>query len=151
MRNALTLQQSLHEGRLQVHGGFRSARYDAASGAFVVEASEGRALSAPWLVNATSFSMDVDASADPLVRQLCGQGQARAHALVGFDLDFATGCLLDRDGRRVPQVSVLGSLAAGTYFWTTSMEVNARLAQGQAVRLASECALAGASATSRTP
>ena len=151
MRNALTLQQSLHEGRLQVHGGFRSARYDAASGAFVVEASEGRALSAPWLVNATSFSMDVDASADPLVRQLCGQGQARAHALGGFDLDFATGCLLDRDGRRVPQVSVLGSLAAGTYFWTTSMEVNARLAQGQAVRLASECALAGASATSRTP
>lgn len=141
MRNALTLQQALHEGQLHVHGGFRSARYDAAGGAFVVETGDGQpALAAPWLVNATSFSMDVQASADPLVRQLCAQGQARPHALGGFDLDFATGCLLDRDGRPVPQVSVLGSLAAGTYFWTTSMEVNARLAHGQAVRLARECA-----------
>ncbi|WP_144636261.1 FAD/NAD(P)-binding protein [Bordetella genomosp. 13] len=140
MRNALTLQQALHEGSLHVHGGFRGARYDAALGVFKVQAGDGRPeLGAPWLVNATSFSMDVETSADPLVRQLCGQGHARAHPLGGFDLDFDTGCLRDRDGRRVAQVSVLGSLAAGTYFWTTSMEINMRLAHGQAMRLARAC------------
>jgi hypothetical protein len=32
----------------------------------------------------------------------------------------------------------LGSLAGGTYFWTTSMDVNARLARDQARRIAAE-------------
>lgn len=137
MRNALTLQALLRDGRLQVHGGFRSAGYDAARGEFAVQTRAGE-LRAPWLINATSFSLDVGTTADPLVRQLCDEGHARAHALGGFDLDFDTGCLRNAEGGRVDAVSVLGSLAAGTYFWTTSMEVNARLAQGQAARLAEQ-------------
>lgn len=39
-------------------------------------------------------------------------------------------------GQVVAGVSVLGSLAGGTYFWTTSMDVNARLAREQAERIA---------------
>ncbi|MPT25940.1 MAG: hydroxyacylglutathione hydrolase [Achromobacter sp.] len=135
MRNALTLQTLLHEGRLHVHGGFRDVRFEAARNGFVIQAAPGE-LRAPWVINATSFSLDVASTADALVRQLCEDGIARAHGLGGFDLDFDTGCLLDTHGRRVDAVSVLGSLAAGTYFWTTSMEVNARLAAGQARQLA---------------
>jgi hypothetical protein len=33
-------------------------------------------------------------------------------------------------------MSALGTMASGTYFWTNAMEVNARLAKGQATRLA---------------
>lgn len=137
MRNALTLQALLHEGRLRVHGGFREVAFDAAQGGFRVRAGSGE-LRVPWLINATSFSLDVATTADPLVTQLCEEGHARPHPLGGFDLDFDTGCLRDAQGARVDAVSVLGSLAAGTYFWTTSMEVNARLAQGQAVQVAQE-------------
>lgn len=135
MRNALTLQALLHTGQLQVQGDFREVTFDAAQGVFAVRTGRGE-LRAPWLINATSFSLDVSTTTDPLVAQLCQDGHARAHALGGFDLEFDTGCLLDAQGERVDAISVLGSLAAGTYFWTTSMEVNARLAQGQAVQVA---------------
>jgi hypothetical protein len=38
-------------------------------------------------------------------------------------------------------VSLLGSLATGTYFWTVSLDVNSRLALEQAQRLVREGAL----------
>ncbi|MFC4276293.1 FAD/NAD(P)-binding protein [Achromobacter aloeverae] len=145
MRNALTVQGLLKRGQLRVEAGFRDVRYDAARGLFEIAcgtAEGGGTLGAPWLVNATSFSMDVEGTSDPLVKRLLADGHARAHPLGGFDQDFETGCLRDADGRIVSQVSVLGSLAAGTYFWTTSMEVNARLALGQAERLAREMRVA---------
>ena len=47
------------------------------------------------------------------------------------------------NGRRVPQVYVLGSLAAGTYFWTNAMNVNARLATSAVRALLSELAPTG--------
>lgn len=135
MRNALTLQQLMHQDRLHVHGGFRSVKYDAAQGRFIADLGTS-AVSAPWLVNATSFSMNVSDCADPMINTLRHNGHAQAHPLGGMDLDFDSGCLLDRDGRKVEAITVLGSLAAGTYFWTTSMEVNARLAAGQAQQIA---------------
>ena len=142
MGNALILQRLLHDGRLHVQGGFQSVRYDAASGEFVLAHGTGE-LRAAWLINATSFSMTVATSDDPLMRQLCADGLARAHPLGGLDLDFDTGCLIDDEGRPVDSITVLGSLAAGTYFWTTSMEINARLAAGQADRIAAALAARG--------
>lgn len=139
MRNALTLQKLIHDGRLRIEGGFHAVTYDAATQEFVV-ATQNAEIRAPWLVNATSFSLDVAATDDPLVRQLCSDGYARPHPLGGFDLDFDTGCLIGAKGERIDAVSVLGSLAAGTYFWTTSMEINARLALGQARDIAQACA-----------
>ncbi|MEI2415875.1 FAD/NAD(P)-binding protein [Orrella sp. JC864] len=149
MQNALVLQKLLHQGRLQVRGGLRAVRHEPASGRFVLRTASGDAAAAPWLVNATSFSTDVRATRDALVRQLLDERYAAADELGGFALDFDTGCLLAPDGDRQAAVSVLGSLAAGTYFWTTSMDVNARLALGQAERLAAE--LAPHAAARQTP
>lgn len=141
LRNALNVQALLRTGRLRVHGGFEQAAFDAHADRFVVRAG-GHVLRARWLINATSFSLDVGGAADPLVRQLCDQGHARPHPLGGFDLDFDSGCLIDTQGQVVRAISVLGSLAAGTYFWTTSMEINARLALGQARQVATAlCAM----------
>jgi hypothetical protein len=42
------------------------------------------------------------------------------------------------DGSINADISVLGTMAAGTYFWTNSMDVNARLARGVAGRLVQE-------------
>lgn len=134
MRNALTLQTLLRADRLRVHGGFQGVTKSGGEGFEVKAGTE--VVRAPWLINATSFSLDVGSTNDALVRNLCDAGYARAHPLGGFDLDFDTGCLIDAVGVRVDAVSVLGSLAAGTYFWTTSMEINARLALGQARQVA---------------
>ncbi len=145
MRNALTVQKLLNQGQLRVESGFRGVRYAPERDRFEIACggSDGDSVaSAPWLINATSFSMDVQNTSDPLVMRLLA-GHASAHPLGGFDQDFDTGCLRDSQGRIVTQISVLGSLAAGTYFWTTSMEINARLALGQAERLARElCGIA---------
>lgn len=135
MRNALTLQTLLHQERLTVHGGFRDVTFNEETGEFSIQCAE-RTLRAPWVINATSFSLDVRSTSDPLVKQIHTEGHGAAHPLGGFDLDFDTGCLIDTAGTKVDGISVLGSLAAGTYFWTTSMEINARLAQGQAARIA---------------
>ncbi|RYF60012.1 MAG: hydroxyacylglutathione hydrolase [Comamonadaceae bacterium] len=137
MRNALTLQTLLRAGRLRVHGGFQGVTCACETTGFEVKAGT-ETVRAPWLINATSFSLDVGGTSDTLVRDLCDAGHARAHPLGGFDLDFDTGCLIDGNGMRVDAVSVLGSLAAGTYFWTTSMEINARLALGQARQVAEQ-------------
>src|SRR5690606_11487286 len=78
-----------------------------------------------YLVNATGMSTNVAASEDVLVQSLLKRGLASADPYGGFRLDFATGSLLDAGGGVIRNISVLGSLAAGTYFWTMSLDVNA--------------------------
>ncbi|MBI5278622.1 MAG: FAD/NAD(P)-binding protein [Burkholderiales bacterium] len=136
LENALVLQGLLGTGRLAVLPGFRGASYDPADRQFVVEREQGPALRVPFLVNATSFSADVAACGMPLLQYLLADGGASADPFGGLRLDFDSGCLVTRDGRLNPRVTVLGTMAAGTYFWTNSMDTNARLAMGQAGRLA---------------
>lgn len=85
-----------------------------------------------YLINATSFSVDAARTRDPLVASLLRDGHAQPDPFGGLALDYETGCLKTAQGTVLSQISVLGSLAGGTYFWTTSMDVNARLAQDQA-------------------
>src|SRR5690606_38031989 len=85
-------------------------------------------LSVRHVIDATSFSLDVSTSEDPLIRQLLDSGTACADPHGGIALDYDTGCLLDARGQVQKTISLLGSLAVGTYFWTLSMDVNARLA-----------------------
>jgi len=144
MANARKLKGYLESGQLRVAGGFRSCTAGEGAGFALRLEDAGRAspesCRVDFVVNATSFSLDVARSADPLVRSLLARGLASPDPFGGFLLDHDTGCLLRPDGVRVESVSLLGSLAAGTYFWTSSLDVNARLADGQARRLAGELA-----------
>ncbi|MEN4920851.1 FAD/NAD(P)-binding protein [Achromobacter spanius] len=143
MRNALKLQALLGTGQLRVAPGYVDSEHDAGSGAFRtrLRTADGEAThSSRYLINATSFSVDAARTRDPLVAALLREGHARADPHGGLALDYGTGCLLDAQGHAQPGVSVLGSLAGGTYFWTTSMDVNARLAHGQAARIATALA-----------
>ena len=146
MRNARKLQALFRAGQLEVLSGYVDSRHDAAGG-FVTRlrtpAGE-RELRSRYLINATSFSVDAAGAADPLVSALLRDGHGQAHPHGGLALDYATGSLLDAGGVVQPAITLLGSLAGGTYFWTTSMDVNARLARDQARRIA---ALADAGAT----
>ncbi|MBB1593668.1 FAD/NAD(P)-binding protein [Achromobacter sp. UMC46] len=139
MRNALTLQALFQRGQLQVRAGYVDTRYDPADQRFHTRlrgAAGDATLASRYLVNATSFSVNAAATRDPLVAGLLQDGLARPHAFGGLALDFDTGCLMDARDAVLTQLSVLGSLAGGTYFWTTSMDVNARLARDQAQRIA---------------
>ncbi|MBP6706152.1 MAG: FAD/NAD(P)-binding protein [Achromobacter sp.] len=146
MRNARKLQALFRAGQLEVLSGYVDSRHDAAGG-FVTRlrtpAGE-RELRSRYLINATSFSVDAAGAADPLVSALLRNGHGQAHPHGGLALDYATGSLLDAGGAAQAAITVLGSLAGGTYFWTTSMDVNARLARDQARRIAA--ALADATA-----
>ena len=144
MRNALTLQALMHRGQLDVHGDFSDCTFDDASQTFHITfgANDGQnggtaaTSSFDHLINATSFSLDVGCAKDPLVCNLIASGYAQPNPFGGFALDFETGCLRSSENVVLERISALGSLACGTYFWTLSMDVNARLAQAQAVRIA---------------
>ncbi|MNV41996.1 hypothetical protein D3C71_1336530 [compost metagenome] len=148
MRNALKLQALFKTGQLQVRGGYVDTRYrdaghDPAGGRFHtrLRGTNGETTQrSDYLINATSFSVDVARTDDPLIATLLRDGHARADPFGGLALDFNTGCLKTAQDAVLGQVSVLGSLAGGTYFWTTSMDVNARLARDQAVRIATALA-----------
>lgn len=139
MRNALKLQALFKGGQLQVCGGYLDSRHDSASGLFhtrLRDTAGGIATHASrYLINATSFSVDTPRTQDPLVSALLREGHAQPDPHGGLALDYGTGCLKNAQGEIQPAISVLGSLAGGTYFWTTSMDVNARLARDQAQRI----------------
>ncbi len=145
MRNARNLQRYFADGALEVLGGYQSCAYNAETRAFTLRAhsaqtAQTRAYRADYVINATSFCLDATRAKDSLIQQLLRHGYAAADPFGGLRLDYETGCLLDAQGATQPTISLLGSLAVGTYFWTISMDVNARLAQGQAQRIAGELA-----------
>jgi len=139
MRNALKLQALFGANQLRVAAGFAGCDHDSATGLFRtrLRTAGGQAEHlSQHLINATSFSVDAQRTDDPLVSQLLRDGHAQADPHGGLALDYDTGCLKNAGGQIEAGVSVLGSLAGGTYFWTTSMDVNARLARDQAERIA---------------
>lgn len=142
MANALKIKRYLEDGGLHIHAGNSGLSINPAGDGFEIRLPDadgnmtGRRVD--YIVNATGMSTDVAASSDPLVQSLLQRGIASADPYGGFQLDFDTGCLLDSNGNVVRGISVLGSLAVGTYFWTMSLDVNARLALDQARRIAAE-------------
>ncbi|HEY9274624.1 FAD/NAD(P)-binding protein [Achromobacter sp.] len=144
MRNALKLQALFQRGQLQVSGGYLDSRHDSVSGLFHTRLRDAEGVVAThasrYLINATSFSVDTRRTQDPLVSGLLREGHAQPDPHGGLALDYDTGCLKNARGAIEPDISVLGSLAGGTYFWTTSMDVNARLARDQAQRISAALA-----------
>ncbi len=140
MQNALKLQHYFKSGALQVLKGYRQCRHDAGLGTFVLSVQAEQGVSeeihhVDYVVNATSFSLDAANANDTLIKHLLQQGHAVADPFGGLKLDYDTGCLIDAQGGTQPTLSLLGSLAVGTYFWTLSMDVNARLALDQAQQI----------------
>jgi len=136
MKNALKLQALMKRGQLRIHGGFQACIPAKENGGFEVtygnEAGGAESAGCDYIINATGFSQDVAKSTDPLVVDLLKSGTATPSPYGGFQLDFETGSLITSDGDLAEEITVLGSLARGTYFWTISMDVNARLANVQA-------------------
>ncbi|WP_353146529.1 FAD/NAD(P)-binding protein [Pollutimonas bauzanensis] len=148
LQNALKLQRYFRQGTLNVSSGFNGCRYDETSRTFHIQLNGPAvaqaqlpmpdSLQVDYVVNATSFSLDPSSTQDDLVSQLLRSGYASSDPFGGVRLDYATGCLMDVNGEVQSSISLLGSLAVGTYFWTLSMDVNARLAHAQAQRIGTQ-------------
>ena len=140
VKNALTLSKMLKSKQLYIHGGFKQCEPNTEKAGFIMqchnESGNTETTSCDFVINATGFSQHVNHSRDPLVLNLLASGLADSSEYGGFKLDFDTGALITRRGDIETAVTVLGSLACGTYFWTVSMDVNARLANEQASRMA---------------
>lgn len=140
LQNAHNLQRYFKDSTLQVLGGYQSCDYVADSHNFKLhtqanEDAETHIHHADYVINATSFSLDATCAKDRLIEHLLKHGYAVADVFGGLRLDYETGCLQNTQGITQPTISLLGSLAVGTYFWTISMDVNARLALKQAQRI----------------
>lgn len=147
LANALRIQEYVESGALRIVPGFTACSVGADGQGYVIQAHDDtgrdRSHRVDYVVNATSFSVDVARTTDPLILSLLRNGLARGDPYGGLRLDFDTGCLVGANGDVVPEISVLGSLATGAYFWTVSLDVNSRLAFDQARRIVSERALSG--------
>jgi uncharacterized NAD(P)/FAD-binding protein YdhS len=131
----------LEDGRLEVRRGFESV-VSLPGGGYSIRLSsstgEPEALQVDALVDATGFSTDVTKSDSLLVKGMLASGLAVADPFGGIRVDFDSGAVLGASDNVEPTITVLGSLAAGTYFWTNAMEVNARLAMNQARALSKD-------------
>jgi uncharacterized NAD(P)/FAD-binding protein YdhS len=136
LKNAQRLHALLRADRVLVFGGVKSVSFNEASKTFETRIDQSDSglrsvIESDYLINATGYCVDVARSQVPLVCNLLRRKLASANEFGGFNLDFDTGCLVDAAGALAPNVTVLGSLAAGTYFWTNAMDVNVRLAKRQ--------------------
>ena len=134
MQNAIKLQKLLHSDQLSVFGGVRRAWRDEASSRFATCIYDRRrefnaTIYSDALVNSAVFTNDVFHCRSPLVRQMLDSGLATAHPFGGVDVDFDTNELRTRTGTLLSGVFALGALTSGTHFWTSAMNVNARLAR----------------------
>lgn len=151
MDNAVRIRRYLNEGGLHIlTGGPEMSITQAGESGFTIRAqgSGQGAVSAhvQYLINATGMSTDVSRTDDALVTSLLQKGMAVADPYGGFKLDFDTSSLIDSNGNIQCDITVLGSLCVGTYFWTMSLDVNARLALEQAQNLIKEMTVAVAAA-----
>jgi uncharacterized NAD(P)/FAD-binding protein YdhS len=136
LKNAQRLHALLRADRVLVFGGVKAVAFNEASGMFETRIDQRDSglrsvIESAYLINATGYSVDVAGSRVPLVHNLLRRKLASANEFGGFNLDFDTGRLVDPAGVVAPNIAVLGSLAAGTYFWTNAMDVNVRLARRQ--------------------
>jgi uncharacterized NAD(P)/FAD-binding protein YdhS len=136
LKNAQRLHAMLRADQVLVFGGVKSVAFNEATRRFETRIDQGDSglrsvIESDYLVNATGYCVDVARSQVPLVRNLLRRKLASPNEFGGFALDFDTGHLVDPAGAVTPHVSVLGSLASGTYFWTNAMDVNVRLARRQ--------------------
>ncbi|AHG64714.1 FAD/NAD(P)-binding protein [Advenella mimigardefordensis] len=147
MKNALKLQELMRRRQLYVHGGFQACMPVKDKDVFEVSYENGvgdvESVRCEYIINATGFSQNVEKSADPLVMDLLNSGMATSSPYGGFKLDFNTGSLIASNSEIVDEITVLGSLARGTYFWTISMDVNARLAGEQARQIVNALVVQG--------
>lgn len=140
LANAMRLQQYISTQSLQILPKFHRC-FDTEKGLMIQLSGANNTPHChyvDYLINATSFSLDITQTKDPLMNSLLQQGLVCPDPYGGLRLDFDTGCLINSSDERIAEISVLGSLATGTYFWTVSLDVNARLALKQAERLAVE-------------
>ncbi|HYD74188.1 MAG TPA: FAD/NAD(P)-binding protein [Candidatus Binatia bacterium] len=81
------------------------------------------------VVNCTGASMDLSASADPLVRQLFDDGLVRPHASgLGFDVD-AEGRVIANSGAPHANLYALGPITQGVFWESTAIpEIRVRAA-----------------------
>jgi len=147
LENARKIREYMRLDRMSVFGGLTAIRQRADDGVFELKIADRKSgfrstIECDVVINATSYSTDVLQTDDALVRNLLRRRLAQPNEFGGFELDFDSGRLVPPNNAHIRGISVLGSLAAGTYFWTNAMDVNARLAQQQARLIVAE--LAGA-------
>lgn len=139
MSNALKIKRFIDTGQLRIASGFVDCQPCKITDGYLIRLKNSKGEvhthQVQYVINATSFSTNVTQTEVPLIRSLVQQGLAVPDPYGGVRLDFESGCLIDAENKIVNNISLIGSLAAGTYFWTTSLDVNSRLAFQQAKQI----------------
>ncbi|MDR5785498.1 FAD/NAD(P)-binding protein [Caballeronia sp. LP003] len=137
LANAKKIRELLSHGALSIAAGFQSVRYDQVRRVFVLNERHGDAIHErefDAVIDATGFGTNVAGGPTPLFASMLATGMGAADPLGGFRVNPGSGLLVNTAGKD-EQISVLGTLACGAYFWTNSLDVNVRIAARQASRL----------------
>jgi uncharacterized NAD(P)/FAD-binding protein YdhS len=137
VQNARKIQHLLHSDQLTVYAGCKDTFYDEAMGRFATrlfDKSKGfeAILFSDAVINSTGYTTDIALMRAPLLTGMRINGLITPNEFGGIDLDFDTSRVIARSGAVMQGLYALGSLAAGTYFWTNAMNVNTRLASNVA-------------------
>jgi len=140
LENAKKIHEYMRTERVSIFGGLTNIQYADEDSMFRVKVNEKRTglrstFECDVVINATSYSTDIKHSINPLLVNLLRRKLICPSEFGGIEMDYDSGNIIYPSGEVNRQISVIGSLATGTYFWANAMDVNARLAAGQAKRI----------------
>jgi uncharacterized NAD(P)/FAD-binding protein YdhS len=140
LQNSIKLKSLIKTDQLSVFSGFQEINYENDKKSFAIrfnchQRSFESTVITKHVINATCFSMDVESTNVPLIKNLLRRQFATANEFGGFEVDYETGMLIYPNGIKMQDFSVLGSLTNGVYFWTNAFDVNVRIAARQAKNL----------------
>lgn len=132
--NAEKILSLLKSGRLNVVTGGNRVEPLADGGFQIVVTRDGGDVihRLDTVIAATGTPRDVRNLASPLLTRLLAKGLARPHRFGGIEVDPDSGGVIGAHGALVPRLLAAGELTSGTHFFTSVLEVNARLASLQA-------------------
>lgn len=130
VENALRLLRAAENDQLSFASGDIAVErlLDHRYGITVNAPSGTRRIAADAVVSAIGTPRAVGQMKSTLISNLLRRGIIQPHRHGGIVVDAPTGLLIGTDGQICSNVSAVGALTSGTYFWTSALEVNARLA-----------------------
>ena len=141
MINARRLADAAARGQLQVHGGVTETIRHPDGQGFVSRLADGRAISAPVVINATGTAMKLNEISDALIVRLMERGWLHPHPSGGIEAHRHSGAVITHD-RNAPRLYAVGQLVNGVQRDTNAVWFNVqcaeRIVQDMLIKITSE-------------
>jgi uncharacterized NAD(P)/FAD-binding protein YdhS len=123
--NAEKILHTLKSGQLKVLSGFKCVQYLGKGQGFLVDIQTRYGMTFPFrvrsFINATGQGLAVARYDDTLVQNLIRQGTIAPHPSGGIYVDFDASFAMNKDGKPLKWLFVVGEMTRGTHFFTNAI------------------------------